>query len=73
MKERRKERNEKLNEIKSTQLHFFLYSWKKLVKKKKLCSHAGGLLTENLRKKTYLQIFLLILSKLIQCFLRLEI
>ena len=29
MKERKKERNEKLNEIKSTQLHFFFYILRK--------------------------------------------
>ena len=49
----------------------FLYYFKKLVKEKKLFSHADGLLTGNVLKKTYLQIFLLILSKLMQFILRL--
>ena len=49
----------------------FLYYFKKLVKEKKLFSRADGLLTENVLKKTYLQIFLLILSKLMQFILRL--
>ena len=49
----------------------FLYYFKNLVKEKKLFSHADGLFTENVLKKTYLQIFLLILSKLMQFILRL--
>ena len=35
MKERKKERNEKLNEIKSTQLHFFFIFLEKTCEEKK--------------------------------------